>query len=352
MIIKELTVPFIIGTFTVVLMFQINAYMFMAKTFNLENVPFSAVVQYILFRTPEFIRMTLPVGTSLGTALAFTRLARESEITAMRAAGIRTYRIILPVFLFGLLVSAGNYWTVEKVMPESTRRANDVLRQASVVGLNSVNMKSNALIELGKYTASLGTVLRDAQDRVTVYDVVLFEQPERGLTRLIQADEGSYDRGVWTLKNANFWEFRGKTLTKYEVRGKFEINEKIVVDSFFGSGDLAEITSQELREKIASAKRLGVPSKREEIELETRISIPVACAIFAMISPVFAMLFARSGGFVGILVSFIIVLAYYNAFVVSTEILGKMSEVPVWAAAWLPNIVFLLLGIFAIRKLE
>jgi len=39
------------------------------------------------------------------------------------------------------------------------------------------------------------------------------------------------------------------------------------------------------------------------------------------------------------------VLIYYNAFVISTEILSKVDFIPAWVAAWAPNIIFTLLGV-------
>ena len=108
----------------------------------------------------------------------------------------------------------------------------------------------------------------------------------------------------------------------------------------------------ELRQEIESRHKTGQPSKDVEVKLQTRFSIPVACLVFAVVSPVFAILFARTGGFVGVLVSFVIVLAYYNAFIVSTQILSKVDWVPVWFAAWSPNLIFGGLGILALRWLE
>lgn len=351
-IIRELLIPFFMGTFIVVLMFQINTYMFLAKEYNLENIEFSAVLQYVFLRTPEFLKMTLPVGTSVGTALALTRLARESELTAMRAAGVGILRIVLPVAVFGLVVSGANYFVVEKLVPISTQRANDVLRQVGAIGINASSIKSNALIELGKYTASIGYAYREGKDKLSIKDIALFEHPEEGSTRVTTAGKATYDRGVWYLFNANMYEFKKDEVTSFRPFDRFVINEKIVVESFLGDGQISEISSAELLQRIKTGKQIGIAVKREEIEYQTRFSIPVSCLIFAIVSPVFAIFFARSGGFVGVLVSLVTVLLYFNAHVVSTEILSKYPQMSSVACAWLPNLVFGTLGLLALRKLE
>jgi len=350
-VLRELIVPFLIGTVAVVLMFQINAYMYMAKTYNLENIPYEAVVQYILFRTPEFLKMTLPVGAAMGTALAVTRLARESEITAMRAAGAKITRVVLPIAAFGLAVSILDFWIVERVAPTSTKRANEVLRQAGVLGVASAVFKENALIELGRYTASLGTVQRDG-NVLQITDVLLFERPQPGVMAMTTAKSAVYDRGVWRFTDAWYYQFEGDELTIARPKQTFDINEKIVIDGMFSTSMPEEKSIEELRGFIDGNKKIGLSTKKDEIELQTRFSLPVACLVFSIVSPVFAIFFARSGGFVGVLVSFVTSLLYYNAFVVSTQILGKMEFVPVWAAAWLPNIIFASLGLLALRRLE
>jgi lipopolysaccharide export system permease protein len=62
--------------------------------------------------------------------------------------------------------------------------------------------------------------------------------------------------------------------------------------------------------------------------------------------------FARSGAFMGVLLSIFLVLLYYNAYVISTEILGRNSWVSPVVAAWLPNVVFLVLGLVFLRRAE
>ena len=349
---REMVVPFLIGTVAVVMMFQINTYMALAKTLNLENVPFQAVMQFILYKTPEFLQMTLPVGMSLAAALAMTRLARESELTAMRAAGVRILRVIRPVAVFGLAVSALNYWDVEYVMPKATQKANAIAYQAGILGMSKQSFKSNALIELDNQSASFGSVIRTKDDRLTISGITLFERRDTGNVLITTADSATYDRGVWTFKNGNMYQFKGADLIAMKPKGKFIINEKIVVGSMFENTAPEEMSMGELRQEIASRKKTGQDSKDLEVKLQSRFSVPVACAVFSIVSPIFAILFARSGGFVGVLVSFVTVLLYYNAFVVSTMILGKLDAVPVWFAAWSPNLIFSILGLLALRRLE
>jgi len=65
-----------------------------------------------------------------------------------------------------------------------------------------------------------------------------------------------------------------------------------------------------------------------------------------------AVRFARTGTVAGVLLSIFLVFLYYNAYMVSTDVLGKLGWVAPVMAAWLPNILFLGLGLLGLRRLE
>jgi lipopolysaccharide export system permease protein len=337
-IVRELFVPFLIGTFVVVMMFQANAYIYIAKEFNVENIPLVARFQWIMYQT-----------------LAMTRLTRESELTALRAAGTRILRVVLPVFAFGMCVGVANFYIVDRVVPIATRKANEIERKNAFLGSVAL-MKSNAFLQIDSYEASLGTVTRDKNDTLLISNVLLIDRSVPDKTTIITAKQGRYDRGIWTFTQTVLYVFRGDDVITAKPASSMTLNLQVSLDQIFNQGqsafNLEEEPTPELRKEIASAIATRADPRPAQVELYQRYAIPASCAIFALTSPVFSIFFARSGGFVGVLVSFFIVVVYYNAFVISTQILGKMEMVPAWFAAWLPNILFGILGLIAIRKLE
>ncbi len=349
-IIRELIVPFLIGTLSVVLMFQANTYIYLAKTYNLDNLPHKAVFQFILDQTPTYLNMTLPVGMSLASSLAISRLARESELTAIRAAGARILRVITPIIVFGIFVSIANFLLVELVIPPATKAANRIGVEIGIMGL-APNMKTNTIINLRQYTASFGLVERNGED-LQIKKILLVEQPQQDVTALTTAKTATYHNGVWSFHDSYFRIIKGMDLQVFHPLKDFTINEKIVPGDMIAPPVNEEMTTRELIASIEAGRKTGASTKQQEVMLNVKFSVPAACIIFAMIGPVFAIIFARSGGFVGVFLSIVLVLLYYNAFVISTEILSKVNAIPGWLAAWLPNIIFAVIGVFAIRRLE
>lgn len=350
-ILKELLVPFLIGTFAVVLMFQANMLIFQLKTFSLSAVPPEALVKLIVQKTPYFLNMTLPVGISLATSLAISRLARETELTAIRGAGGRIMRVCLPIMGFGILVAVGNFFLVEKVMPKTEAEARQIQTQLAILGA-APEFKSNVVINLRNYTANIGSVSSAKDNTLQLSRILLFERPRVGEVVIISAEQGTYRDGIWNIPAATIWHVTGNTLTKMDTKKDVLINEPTTVENFFATPTPEEQTAEQLLKAIAEGKRAGWDTTRLQVAYHVRFAIPASCILFALVAPVFAVYFARTGAFFGVLLSIILVFLYYNAHIISTEILGRNGWVAPWLAAWLPNIIFLVFGILGIRRLE
>jgi lipopolysaccharide export system permease protein len=352
-IVRELIVPFLAGSFVIALLFALNQLIFILKTFNVQSVPASAMFQMIVYKMPYWLNMTLPAGISLAASLAVTRLARESEITAMRAVGVRVIRVILPVMLFGVVVAVGNYYLVEKVVPKAEKKANMLAIDAGTVSA-SPRLQSNVWLSLkGGFSATFSSVTRLADDSLLIKDAVLGDRPGIDTVDFYSAPEGTYKNGIWTFPNFTMWSISPKAVKLTSGVGKsLVIQQPIFLNDIFGQGTPEEKTAAELAVIINAGKAAGHDMTREEVLYYERFSVPASCIVFAMVAPIFALLFAKSGSFAGILVSFVMVLLYYNGYVITTEILGHNRFVSPWLAAWTPNIIFAVLGLFAIRRLE
>jgi lipopolysaccharide export system permease protein len=350
-ILKELLVPFLIGTLAVVLMFQANDLMRILKQFQLQSVPFKAVLQIVLYRTPEFLQLTLPVGTALAASLAVSRLSRESEITAMRASGVRIWRVLRPIGIAGIVVALCSYILIEKLVPISTHQAKKVETEASILG-SGPQFRSNVIMNLKTYTASFGSVASSPDKTIQLTDILLIERPKPGSTQVIGAKTGTYKNGIWELRDTYFWMITGDSLVDARPGKNIVINERITIADMFTTPDAAEQTATQLRDAITAGRKAGRDMTVQQIAYNCKYSLPTACAVLALVGPLFAVWLSRNGAFIGVLLSIVLVFLYYNVYVVSTQILGQNGYLNPWLAAWLPNILFVGLGIFALRRLE
>lgn len=350
-LLRELSVPLIVGTLGVLLMFQANLLIAVLKKLSMSSMPVLAIFQLIWYETPFFLSMTLPIGVSLGASLAMSRLTRESELTALRAAGCSIRRAMVPIMVVGALVGVGNFFLVERVVPESKKQSAKRQVEMAILGA-APEFKSNVIVNLKNYTASFGTVMRGSEGNVDFTDALLIERQRVGEVHVYQARSGNYRAGVITLHGALLRVFKDDELTEVGSRKDVVINEPISINDIFVPPAPDEQTAEQLGTAIVEMRQQQRDTTNLEIAYHVKYSLPASCFVFALVAPVFAIWLGRSGGFIGVLLSFMVVLLYYNAFIISTEILGKNSYLSPWMAAWLPNLLFLSVGFLVLRRLE
>jgi lipopolysaccharide export LptBFGC system permease protein LptF len=332
-------------------MFQANALIYFMKTFAVSNIPPLALVQLILYKTPDFLRQTLPIGMALASSLAVSRITRESELTAMRSAGMPIRRLLVPVGLFGLMIGVLNYLITEKVLPVAEKKFSEVSQKVIALGM-SAEFKSNVTLQLqSNSTAYFASVQRIKDDKLMIRDAILFEQTKSGEVSVYFSKEGIYDRGILTFDNGDLWRFKEGKLEGYEFK-KITIDERISLADMYTTAQSTDKTIDELRVAINDGRKMGRDVTTLEIDYHSRFSVPAACLVFAVTGPVFAIMLGKSGGFVGVFLSMLMVMVYYNGWIISTQILGRNEWISPVVSAWLPNVIFLAFGILGLRRLE
>src|SRR6266568_3861100 len=82
---------------------------------------------------PPLLPMTIPFGVLVGILIGLGRMSSDGEITAMRAAGVPSQKVILPVMTFALLATAAagacSLWLTPAATREGIRVANKLIAE-------------------------------------------------------------------------------------------------------------------------------------------------------------------------------------------------------------------------------
>lgn len=352
-ILRELVPLFIVAVVIVLTMFQVNLYIYLGKTFDLSRVPVRAILKLILYESPAFLNWTFPISVALATSLAMSRLARESELTALRAAGTRILRIMWPVALFGTSVGLLNLYSVDQIVPRAAAAGQQLRVQVGVLG-STARFQANLPLKLKQYTVSLGQVTRNEDDSLSIRDALLIERPRPDTVSILSAPEAEYRNGMWTFTGSRIWNIEVGTdkMAEFVTKDRVIINERIVVEDLFNPTVGRESSIREIREQIEEGRRIGIDVRPKEIEYHTKFAIPTMCLLFAIVCPIFSIGLARHGGYIGVVVSLVAMMLYYNVWVASTQILAKIPSIAPWQAAWIPNIIIACIGVYGLRRLE
>jgi lipopolysaccharide export system permease protein len=192
-LLRQLAAPFLfaLGALTSLMLLSQVAKKFGALVG--KGLPWSVIGEVFALSLPFIIAMTLPMAVLLAVLYAFSHLAADNEITAMRASGISVYQILLPVLAWGLFMSAFNFMFVDQVLPRSNARLRglliDIGRKKPTFELREQVINevppSQYFLRAGRIDAATGR-LKD----ITIYDV-------GGETsrRVIYADSGQMAYG-------------------------------------------------------------------------------------------------------------------------------------------------------------
>lgn len=338
----------------VVVMFQANFYMALGKNDLTRNVPVSAILKILFLETPGFLIQTLPIAVSLAASLALSRLARESELTAFRSSGARIMRVLLPVAIFGAAVGGLDYYITDRLAPQCARASVELRTNVSMIA-SVGQFLTNVQIKLQNYTVNFGSITKEKgkEETLSLKDVMLIERPEPSEMTVIVAPEGTYRQGLWTFRNAKTFKFRSGSTSSDVIESRFlKINQKIAIRDLAMAPEAETLGIMATRQKIADLRKMGQDPRSLEISYHNKLSTPFMCLIFALVSPIFSIKFAKQGGFIGVVISMVVIMLYFNAWVISTQIIGKDPNVSPAVAAWLPNIIFMIAGLIGLRSLE
>lgn len=351
-VIREMIPPFLLGAILVITLFQVNEYLSLKGNSGLEKVGDAGIFRLLLLQTPSVLNFTLPISVALASAVAMSRLTREYELLALRSAGVRIVRVILPMSLFGLLIGVGNLLLIDRLIPITSQAAYDIKRQTTM-GDALDKLATNISLRVENRLINIGTAEKRTAKRIDFKDVLIVDDRGKLNTVISTCKSATYSDGTWSFPDARSWTFHSSDAKPTFTPGTLLVlKEKVNVQDLFTPPEPDKLSIGDLSKRIAERKRLGQDVRQLEIEYQVKFSVPVMCWIFALVSPVFAILFARQGGFVGVLISLVVVLAYYNVWVVSTQILTKATNITPVTAAWLPNLIFLIAGLIALRSLE
>src|SRR5881409_960838 len=154
-----------------------------------KGLPWSVILEVFLLSVPFIIAMTLPMAVLVAVLYAFSQLAGDHEITAMKASGVSLGRLVAPVLSAAALVAALAFLWSYQVLPRSNHRLRtllvDIQRKKP-----SFSLKEQVINEVvsGQFflrAARIDPATNRLRD-VTIYD--LGDAPER--RRIIVADSG------------------------------------------------------------------------------------------------------------------------------------------------------------------
>ncbi len=335
-----------------------------------NSAPLPSVAEIFFYTLPMAFTITIPMGVLVGILIGLSRLAADSEVTAMRAAGLGSgmFVRIVAIFAFGawILAMINSIWIAPR-SAEALGRLQDKLKtsQASfeiqprvfyedfknyVLYVEDVRTAPKAAVWKGVFLADIST---PGQPKVTVAQqgIVVPEGQDRIRLHLTNGSQQESPRN-------NPEQFSISTFDETDISiplpKEDNGNKKELVP-------VSEMPTAELwyRSQHPSNEppRPGVKDDPKAIsrwylvEFHRRLALPTSCLVLALVGIPLGLSSRKGGKAMGFVLTILLVFGYYliSLFGIS---LGRQGKLDPGLAVWTANFVFFIAGVLLLRRVD
>lgn len=320
--------------------------------FTQYHAPWKAIIfDYYLNFIPYFANLFSPLFVFIAVIFFTSKLAGNSEIISMLAAGVSFKRLMRPYMISAAIISLLTFFLGAYVIPKGTI----VKQNFETIYKNKKRNTSaqNVQLQVGKGVIAYMQHYDNNTKRGFGFNLDKFENKK--LVSHLTAQEIQYD----TISDSKYhWK-----ITQWRIRDMKGLREKITsgarkdtmimmepTDLVFSKGQQETFTSPQLREYISKQIDRGSGNVVQyEVEYHKRIASSFASFILTTIGMSLSSR-KRKGGMglylgIGLALSFTYILlqAVSSTFAIQ-------ADTPPMLAAWIPNIIFAVVAYFCYRQ--
>jgi lipopolysaccharide export system permease protein len=297
---------------------------------------------YVSLRIPQLIARFLPYSALLATILTLVTMNQNSEVVAMKAAGLSAHQVLAPLLFTAMIVSCASFVFNERVVT----RASATLKAWQAVQYGKVPANSagrtNVYLRDGPNVLAAGAVIGTG-GTMKMTDVTWYRRDAVGtIQEEVRSPHATFANPGWRLESPTGFDVQSvqrRNLAPLVV-ARDVTPQQIAISS-------VDADSQNIFELAHSIKALKANGRRTS-ELEGKwwhkISGPLSATLMPLLGAIAAFGLARSGQ---LLIRAVIGMALgFAYFVVDNAALamGNFGGYPPTIAAWAPFLLFLLIG--------
>jgi LPS export ABC transporter permease LptG len=303
------------------------------------------IARYFFYKAPLLISRMVGFATLFATLFCLGTMARSHEVTALRSSGISVERIASPLVLLGLIIGVLTFVWNETLVPVFTRNAQNIYKseiknrqQQSVLGTRDIWIRGDSsFINVDNFDTRSATI-----ENVTVFLL----NRDFSLRALVEVPRAQWTNNAWKTDEATEWNFTpdGKTLQK-NFTTAIPITET-PEDLKLLARDAEEFSYFDLQRQIADLRSKGIDTTAHEVDLQTKLALPFIAPLMVFLAVPFALKRQMSGSLsLSFGIAMVIGFGYWvlAAFCIS---LGHSGAIPSWISAWIPNLIFTMVGAF------
>ena len=348
-LVKKFLFNLVFAIFAFVIIFLVVDLIENLDKFIDRNIKLPMIVLYYVYYIPNIISLTLPVSMLLACLFALGSMSQHNEIVAQKSAGVSLYRLFMPLFVVGFIISLGAGLFNELLVPLTNQKRLDIYRYDIKSNPRNIGTRRNNIYlqDLKNRKVSIGFFNGKTNEAMNV-SFQYFDGPK--LTKRLDVKKMVWTGEKWILYEVHVREIHDST----EVVAFHE--EMTLPDIQFKPENLLELQKQpeemsylELRQFISDMTAIGAEARKWIVELHLKISYPFANFIIILFGAPIAAQKRRSGTAVGVGISLLVCFVYF-LFIRTGQVMGHQGTLSPFVGAWLGNIIFGVTGIYTLVK--
>ena len=314
-----------------------------------KDIPGNLVALSYAYAYPQFVFWALAIAALLATVFTIFPMTVHREIIAAKAGGISFYRLVAPILVAGGVIALLGLPFADLV-PRANRRAAVIRGEAesSLAFKNDFVYLTDAGVSLTARTLTL------ADRQIVGLTLQSYSEDPAVPSRYIRADRAEWDpEGGWTLWNGLVREIGadGTVMSsRFESRPAPEIPET-PAELLESPRDVDDLTNAELTRFAERLNRSGGDVGEVLTKRAQRLAIPMAAFVIVLFGAPLATSSKRGGTAYGIGISLATTITYVMLFRI-TGAFGAVGKLDPTVAAWIPNVIFLVLGIVLMLRVR
>ena len=154
-----------------------------------KGLPWSVIMEFLMLSIPLTVALSLPMAVLVSTLYAFSRLASENEITAMKASGVSLRNVLTPVLWAAAGVTFFMVGFNDQVLPRANHRLRslqgDIAQKKPTFALREQVINE---VSPGKLYLRAGHL---SQTSNAMREITIYELGDPTRRRTIYADSGN-----------------------------------------------------------------------------------------------------------------------------------------------------------------
>jgi LPS export ABC transporter permease LptG/LPS export ABC transporter permease LptF len=304
------------------------------------------------------LTITIPAGALVGILIGLSRLAADSEVTAMRASGIGIWdfvRMLSPFLVVAWALAVLNGVWVAPWSQAALGRLQDRLKTAQA----SFEVQPRVFYEGFPKIVLYVQDVRGGQRAALWHGVFLADISTPGSPKVTQAEQGVLvsegpTRLHLHLTNGSTHETDPKDPNRYQISSFDQTDIPIELPATENKQDIEPVPVGEMTTRgLLDAAKQGDPGLRRWylIEYHRRIALATACLVLALVGIPLGLSSKKGGKSSGFVLTILLVFGYYSVSLIGLS-LARQGRIAPWLGVWLADMLFLAGALFLLWRAE